>query len=168
MLLEESFIARQLVPERIACKASSLVFYHRFIHIGVTLRHTVEVPRVIVFVMCVVPFLSACAGSGNRPVAENFTAIQHTVFLINENHTFDNYFGTFPGADGTTTGLLSTGQWIPLSYTSGQLSGRQSLQRLGLQPGGDGRRKMDKFDVISGGTWSAYTQATPEEIAIHS
>jgi phospholipase C len=32
--------------------------------------------------------------------------IQHIVFLIKENHTFDNYFGLFPGANGTTTGKV--------------------------------------------------------------
>jgi phospholipase C len=26
--------------------------------------------------------------------------IQHVVIIVKENHTFDNYFGTFPGADG--------------------------------------------------------------------
>lgn len=26
--------------------------------------------------------------------------IEHILFLIQENHSFDNYFGTFPGADG--------------------------------------------------------------------
>jgi phospholipase C len=28
--------------------------------------------------------------------------IQHVVILVKENHTFDNYFGTFPGANGAT------------------------------------------------------------------
>jgi phospholipase C len=28
------------------------------------------------------------------------TPIEHLVVLMQENHTFDNYFGTFPGADG--------------------------------------------------------------------
>jgi phospholipase C len=28
------------------------------------------------------------------------TPIQHVVILFKENHTFDNYFGTFPGANG--------------------------------------------------------------------
>ena len=28
------------------------------------------------------------------------TPIQHLVVLMQENHTFDNYFGTYPGADG--------------------------------------------------------------------
>ncbi len=26
--------------------------------------------------------------------------IQHVVFIIQENHSFDNYFATFPGANG--------------------------------------------------------------------
>jgi phospholipase C len=26
--------------------------------------------------------------------------IKHIVFIVKENRTFDNYFGTFPGADG--------------------------------------------------------------------
>ncbi len=28
------------------------------------------------------------------------TPIEHLVFVMQENHTFDNYFGTYPGADG--------------------------------------------------------------------
>ena len=28
------------------------------------------------------------------------TPIQHLMVLLQENHTFDNYFGTYPGADG--------------------------------------------------------------------
>ncbi len=29
--------------------------------------------------------------------------IQHVVIIVKENHSFDNYFGTFPGADGDAT-----------------------------------------------------------------
>jgi phospholipase C len=28
--------------------------------------------------------------------------LEHVVFIVKENHTFDNYFGTFPGANGAT------------------------------------------------------------------
>src|SRR5258707_4805814 len=42
--------------------------------------------------------------------------IQHIVFIIKENRTFDNYFGTFPGADGATSGTISTGRVIPLGH----------------------------------------------------
>jgi phospholipase C len=35
--------------------------------------------------------------------------IHHVIVVVKENHTFDNYFGTFPGAEGTTTFKLSDG-----------------------------------------------------------
>jgi len=35
--------------------------------------------------------------------------IKHIIVIVKENHTFDNYFGTFPGAEGTTTYQLSDG-----------------------------------------------------------
>ena len=33
------------------------------------------------------------------------TPIEHFVVLMQENHTFDNYFGTYPGADGIPEGV---------------------------------------------------------------
>ena len=42
-------------------------------------------------------FAQAAPGSGT---AQTKTPIQHLVVLLQENHTFDNYFGTYPGADG--------------------------------------------------------------------
>jgi phospholipase C len=33
------------------------------------------------------------------------TPIEHVIFLMQENHSFDNYFGTYPGADGFPEGL---------------------------------------------------------------
>ena len=32
------------------------------------------------------------------------TPIEHLIVMMQENHTFDNYFGTFPGADGIPEG----------------------------------------------------------------
>jgi len=40
--------------------------------------------------------------------------IQHIVFFVKENRSFDDYFGRFPGAEGATTGTTSTGQVAPL------------------------------------------------------
>ena len=40
--------------------------------------------------------------------------IQHFVFIIKENRSFDSYFGAFPGADGASQGTTSTGQVVPL------------------------------------------------------
>jgi len=39
-------------------------------------------------------------------VAQN--PIQHIVFIVKENHSFDNYFGRFPGAAGARTGMAGT------------------------------------------------------------
>src|SRR5437867_11268785 len=44
--------------------------------------------------------------------------IQHIVFIMKENRTFDSYFGLFTGGDGTTTGKVKTAseiQTIPLN-----------------------------------------------------
>jgi phospholipase C len=86
------------------------------------------------------------------------------VFIINENHTFDNYFGAFAGADGATTGLLSSGQRIPLSPMSDRYPGANLCNGWDCSLQAIDTGKMDKFDVISGGAWSAYAQATEQEI----
>jgi phospholipase C len=46
--------------------------------------------------------------SHSGPVLINSQAaakIKHVFVIMQENHTFDNYFGTFPGADGLSAGL---------------------------------------------------------------
>ena len=35
--------------------------------------------------------------------------IQHVIVIVKENHTFDNYFGSFPGAEGNTMCKLKNG-----------------------------------------------------------
>src|SRR5258708_2270036 len=37
------------------------------------------------------------------------TPIAHIIIMDKENRTFDNYFGTFPGSNGSTTYTSSTG-----------------------------------------------------------
>jgi phospholipase C len=118
----------------------------------------------ILFALVCFASLAACAGRSITPVLGNLTAIRHIVFIICENHTFDNYFGTFPGADGATSGLLSNGQWIPLSPMPDAYEGTDLCNGwdCALQAMDNG--KMDRFDLISGGTWNAYTQAQEQEI----
>jgi len=41
--------------------------------------------------------------------------IQHIIFLVRENRSFDHYFGLFPGADGASTAPISNGQIITLA-----------------------------------------------------
>src|SRR5579883_1820809 len=50
------------------------------------------------------PFLAAgCGGqappSGGQP-ASGINKIKHVIVIMQENRSFDSYFGTFPGADG--------------------------------------------------------------------
>ena len=40
------------------------------------------------------------------PSASAASPIQHIIFIVKENRTFDNYFGLFPGANGTSTGYV--------------------------------------------------------------
>lgn len=47
---------------------------------------------------------AAQADTAGQP-AQPKTPIQHLVVLMQENHTFDNYFGTYPGADGIPSGV---------------------------------------------------------------
>jgi phospholipase C len=42
----------------------------------------------------------AGAGTPAPPDPEPATPIEHVITLMQENHSFDNYFGTYPGADG--------------------------------------------------------------------
>src|SRR5258708_36704429 len=48
--------------------------------------------------------------------ATGINLIQHVVFIVKENPTLDSYFGTFPGANGATSGLASNGRIVPLIH----------------------------------------------------
>jgi phospholipase C len=74
--------------------------------------------------------------------------IQHIVFLIKENRSFDNYFGTYPGAYGATSGPISNGTIVPLSHQSGATlsdPGHQYFDAINSIDNG----KMDAFDLLS-------------------
>ncbi len=47
---------------------------------------------------------SLAASDGARATA-TATPLEHIVVLMQENHSFDNYFGTYPGADGIPDGV---------------------------------------------------------------
>ena len=61
--------------------------------------------------------LAAVAGLPAPAVAGSpSTPIRHIVVLMQENHSFDNYFGTYPGADG-----LPAGACLPRSFVDAKL-----------------------------------------------
>ncbi|MGH2443805.1 MAG: alkaline phosphatase family protein, partial [Chloroflexota bacterium] len=75
--------------------------------------------------------------------------IQHIVILMKENRSFDNYFGTFGGADGATMGRLSNGRLVPLGHTPDHtlldISHQGSAATVAEQNG-----KMNGFDLLPG------------------
>ncbi|HZO73307.1 MAG TPA: alkaline phosphatase family protein [Ktedonobacteraceae bacterium] len=91
-----------------------------------------------------------------RPIrGANITTspIQHIVFIIKENRAFDNYFGLFPGVNGTTTGKIKQGkvvQTIPLNSlpdSSVNYCHEWSCAHIDVDGG-----KMDAFNVGSANT----------------
>ncbi len=119
--------------------------------------------------------LAACSGGGSSPLPPppppptgDITKIQHIVFIVKENRTFDNYFGMFPGANGATSGKISTGATIPLGHTPDKtphdIAHDWQSALLAIDGG-----KMDKFDLITGGNsppgqYLSYTQLVEADI----
>ena len=93
--------------------------------------------------------------------------IEHIVFIVKENRTFDNYFGTFPGADGATSGTISTGDVIPLGRAPDRTPRDISHSFQSAVTAIDGGA-MDQFDLIPGGNvngdYLAYTQYIEDDI----
>jgi len=120
-------------------------------------------PKRAVFLLCSTLLLAGCGGgsstsgggdslptggglgSGNG----DLNSIQHIVFIIKENRTFDNYFGTFPGADGATRGVISSGQTIPLGHTPDKTPHDLPHDWGSAITAIDGG-KMDRFDRLLG------------------
>jgi phospholipase C len=60
--------------------------------------------------------------SATPEFAPGFGNIQHIVFIVKENRSYDNMFGTYPGANGATTATISTGQVIPLRHAADRVA----------------------------------------------
>lgn len=109
--------------------------------------------------------------TSSQKIADFQSAIQHIVFIVKENRGFDSMFGTFPGADGATTGTLSTGQVIPLGPAGDRLFHDLSHDWNGAVESIDHGR-MDMFDVYGQGSQACtingyvqcFTQQTQPDI----
>jgi phospholipase C len=109
--------------------------------------------------------VQASSGLPNQALLD--TDIQHIVIIDKENHSFDNLFGTFPGADGATEGQTSTGKIIPLAHTPDHLLvdiDHESPDAVRAVDGG----KMDRFNLLSGaiqaGTDESMSEYQPQDI----
>jgi phospholipase C len=109
--------------------------------------------------------------NANPPSHKNSGAyISHVVLIVQENRSFNNLFATFPGADGTTQGLMKTASGdVQVPLTESKLSegcdfghGYQGFLRS--YDGG----KMDGFGLngnkCSGNHTAAYQYVNPAEI----
>ena len=89
--------------------------------------------------------------------------IKHVVFLIKENRTFDNLFGTFPGADGARVGM-DRGVQRPLVRGTDQATGEDipHCYPCALAAWNGGR--MDGFNQTESADRWAYTQLHRDQL----
>jgi phospholipase C len=90
--------------------------------------------------------------------------IKHVVFLIKENRTFDNLFGTFPGAEGVSTGM-DDGQPRPLTRgTDGSIGSEDIPHCYTCSRIAWNRGKMDGFNQGRVSNRWAYTQLVRSQL----
>jgi phospholipase C len=104
---------------------------------------------------------------GLRPLEEKVTQarekVEHIVFLIKENRTFDHMFGRFPGVDGATFGHTCDGTRVPLRRASDTSPGSDHSFAGGLVAVNGGR--MNCFDETRGGEeLQSYVQLHEDQI----
>jgi len=93
--------------------------------------------------------------------------IKHVVILIQENHSFDNLFATFPGADGTKTGNMNTGRTVKLRKSNLYSDELLDNSHLAFTVDYDGG-KMDGWNAVYVGSQPcpkcAYEYVDPKQI----
>ena len=91
------------------------------------------------------------------------TPIEHVVFLIKENRTFDQLFGLFPGANGVSVGI-DRGEPRPLTRALDAIpTDIKHCYECSLRAWNEG--EMDGFATISAAADRyAYTQYLPEDL----
>src|SRR5271169_5947105 len=114
-----------------------------------SIRSATMLGRILIRVALLSVMSMPCA-LGQQTAKGDITKVQHIIFLIRENRTFDNMFGTFPGADGATSATISTGQVIPLRHGEDQYPRDPDHSAKSSRVAIDGG-KMDAFDLVFNG-----------------
>ena len=124
---------------------------------GLSRRDTLLAAGIVVAVLAAI-----LAGGGQRAetrdVARGLDAVEHVVFIIKENRTFNNYFATYPGATGSTVGgtivcdgsSCRPGPTVPLTPASDIQGDLVHCFACGLVAINGGR--MDGFNAMTGVT----------------
>jgi phospholipase C len=138
-------------------------------------RHSMFFPLTMLYVvaLALLPVMTPDGARAATSADEHQpkTPIKHFISLMQENHSFDNYFGTYPGADGVPAGtcmpidpndpsntdcikpyhignkaiedLDHTSNTHQQEYNNGQMNGFISAFR---QQGKDGKQSMGYYD----------------------
>jgi len=126
--------------------------------------------RTIAFSMLAGTAIAACGGGSNsvpaiqqgssRHFSSSSSPIQHVVIVVQENRTFNDFFATFPGADGTTIGKVEANPncsppiqagTIPLAKVPLNIPKDLVHKYSGYQTARDGGN-MDGFDLVPFGS----------------
>src|SRR5215472_13837419 len=115
-------------------------------------------------------FVSACTtGSSTTatptPVPTSHSPsgmIKHIVFFVKENRTFDNYFGTYPGAHGARFAMDSAGKLVPLQHEQDVLAGDIDHSSAAARQAYD-NGKLDDFDQLA-----SFSAQTGQPLQSHS
>ena len=110
--------------------------------------------------------IAGCGGGNSAPVpatqqgsahhAGSSSPIQHVVIVVQENRTFNDFFATYPNADGTMTGKVSANPncsppikagTIPLAKVPLDIPTDLNHKYSGFQTARDGGQ-MDGFDLV--------------------
>jgi phospholipase C len=121
------------------------------------------------FAIVMLAFMTACGSialhelqdpvSGPAPAS---SPIKHVVVILKQGHSFDNYFGQFPGANGATSGGSTIQINIPLLPMSN--SPETCGQSWNKARGDIDDGLMNGFYANCGNTYNAYVQAQPSLI----
>jgi phospholipase C len=86
---------------------------------------------------------NACVPTSGSPAPAQ--CIDHIFIIFKENHTYDNYFASYPGGDGRMYATNSKGEIVPLTHpvTMRDLPGMNSWEAAHADWNGG---KMDQFD----------------------
>jgi phospholipase C len=94
--------------------------------------------------------------------------IAHLVIVVQENRSFDNFFATFPGADGTTSGRVHSGATYPLKK-SGLIQIQDICHSYQCYRWDYDHKKMDGFDLsanlVGASGLAPYQYVDPAQIA---
>ncbi len=105
-------------------------------------------PRLCTGIYLVTLFAAVPTARAQQPAPAGIQKIDHVVFIVKENRTYDNMFGTFNSKDGTKKCALSTGQVVPMGRAADRYPhdiDHSFAAALVAMNGG----KMNQFDLIN-------------------